>query len=279
MSDASSFLASISSRATSGISEREERISQLKAEAQNLRRWVRFADDLEGFRSHNCPGAALELLSGRRSQREAIVEHDPTTEARFASLEAELAELVRENLRRTAELFPAALAAHGLELDSTSRDPKYTVAGRYITATFDKTKPAAHVQVRGEKRRSVPPDPRGVADKVAEEHVRLFGREVDPQRTVDRLKRGWRQARGADGSASVPIKQVFKALAKDEDGFVRDEFVVDIAELLKDSGSSAIFEGLKLDHTRDDKQGVLLAGLESRGYFGYISFETDGSQG
>ena len=278
MNDAPSFLSSVASRAMSGVSEREDRVSQIRREIQELRKWARFAEDLQELISRECPAAALELLTGRRSQRQAIVGHEPKTEAHFAELEAELSELVSANLKRTADLFPAALAEHGIELDSTSRDPKYTVAARYITATFDKTKPAAHVQVRGEKRRSVPPDPRGVANKVAEEHARLFGREVDPQRTLDRLENGWRKARGDNSRASVPIKQVLKALAKDEEGFVRDEFIIDIANLLKDSGSSTHSKGLKLDHTRDDKQGVLLPGLESRGYFGYVSFETDRSQ-
>ena len=279
MSDTASLLSSISSRAVAGVSERENRVSELKREIQELRKWARFADELQELISLECPAAALELLRGRRSQRQPIVEHDPTTEARFAQLEADLEEQVKSNLKETAQLFPAALADHGIELDSTSRDPKYTVAGRYITATFDKTKPAAYVQVRGEKRRNLPPDPRGVANKVAEEHARLFEREVDPQQTLDRLENGWRKARSEGSSPSVPIMQVLKALAKDEEGFVRDEFIVDIAKLLKDSESSTESKGLKLDHTRDDKQGFLLPGLENRGYFGYVSFETDRSPG
>lgn len=279
MNDASSCLSSISAQAKSGISDCDDRISQIKREKQDLRKQARFADDLQELDSLECPAAALELLTDRRSQRQAIIEKDPTTHACLAEFEAKWDEEVRTNLKKVAELFPAALAEHGIELDSTSRDPKYTVVAGYITVTFNKTNPAAHIRVRGEKRRRLPPDPRSVANKVAEEHARLFGRQVDPQRTLDRLENGWRKARGDSSSASVPIMQVLKALAKDEEGFVRDEFIVDIATFLKHSGSSTQSKGLKLDHTRDDKQGVLLPGLESRGYFGYVSFEADRNHG
>ena len=54
--------------------------------------------------------------------------------------------------------------------------------------------------------------------------------------------------------------------------------LVDLARLVT-SGPAAVPEAasLHLDHTKNDAEGLLLPGLEQRGYFGYISFDEGGA--
>src|SRR5205814_1154830 len=73
----------------------------------------------------------------------------------------------------------------------------------------------------------------------------------------------------------LPLRRVTNRLAKNLNRFAADEFNVDLSRLVQ--RGDLVIEGkrLHLNHTRDQRQGMLLHGLESGGYVGFISFKTE----
>ena len=64
-------------------------------------------------------------------------------------------------------------------------------------------------------------------------------------------------------------------MAKNLTRFAADEFNVDLSRLVQRGDLAVEGKRVQLNHTRDRRQGMLLHGLESGGYVGFISFKTE----
>ncbi len=224
------------------------------------------------------PASAVDAVIRAKGPRALLAQQDQGAAQRLDELVDGWRELAVAALGSTAKTFPAALAAHGLALDASSRDPRYTLRESFITVVFDKKKATAVVQTRGGKKQRVPADPSVVADRVAREHERCFGRSADLPALAQRLREAVDVCAGRRVERSaIPILDVLAELQGDGNEPRRDEFSVDLAKLITDSGDHIPgAAGLRLEHTKDDKAGLLLPGLESRGYFGYVRFTDNG---
>lgn len=284
----SAFVERLRNRSDRGVDYRDGRIADLQTELKALQQQKRelqaissMLTDLSLALRSGQVGTALDLVRRSGAGQKALKEQQP---GEWADLEAHTGkweEELDEILKSTARSFPAALAQHDLHPDSSSRDPRYTLGGGFVTIEFDKKKRTARVQTRGGKRRSLPPDPSVVAERVAQEYRRCFERNVDLAELAKRVRLAYRSCvEGEPGRDSVPVLEVVEAMKADDDNFELDEFIVDLAKLVA-TGQQGPTEaaGMKLDHTKDSDKGILLPGLESNGYYGYVKFNEQARQG
>jgi hypothetical protein len=202
---------------------------------------------------------AVELLRNR-DHKTAELLHNLGTRA-----EARL----RQAIGAMPGELPARLAAVGLQLDSTSRHPRYTVHRQLISLTVDSSNYEAVLRVRHGAKRTLPLNLGTIADALAGESRRLFDRPFDAVATLKRISDAFERSLSASGKASGPVKyrDLVAHLAEDQ-GFAEDEFVVDLSRLVR--GQYGGGKHVRLLPTKEPKNGVLVPGLEDRGYFGFL---------
>ena len=117
-----------------------------------------------------------------------------------------------------------------------------------------------------------------VVETLRAERTRLFDRQINPQSFLRRLVTAYnailRTERRPVGDA-VPLRRVANRLAKNLNHFAADEFNIDLSGLVRRGHTLVDGERLHLNHTRDRRQGMLLHGIESGGYVGFISFRPE----
>lgn len=270
------LLRSLSERATAGIDQRQEKVEALQREIKELKTIAQLAQVVQEALQAGLPATALHALSRARDAREALQQRSAGSARQLEQLEAELHRRVDGQLGEIATAFPAQLQAREIVLDPSSRDPKFTVDHALIKVLFDKKKRVAFLQTRGGRKERLAPDPGPVADRVAAERARLFERDVDLAAFATMLRTAY-LAVAQEPGASVPILDVLSRMRQEDRGLAVDEFTVDLARLVSSGTDTAEAAGMHLAHTRREEQGLLLPGLESRGYFGYVSFQDRGA--
>lgn len=174
--------------------------------------------------------------------------------------------------------FPDAIRQAGLEIDSTSRHPKYTFKQGFVRVLVDDREFTAKVSCRDGVNVLIGMDVGPLVATLQREIARIFDRKLDADVFLRRLYTAYAailRAEGRPEGEEVPLRRVMNRMAKNISRFVGDEFNVDLAQLVK-SGSTTV-DGLRmhLNHTRNARLGVLLHGLESGGYVGFISFKKE----
>ena len=70
----------------------------------------------------------------------------------------------------------------------------------------------------------------------------------------------------------MPIRRITHRLGKNEKGFHTDEFLVDLSRLAEEGPLQVDDVKVDLQQTKDTTQGMLLHGVASSGYVGFIVF-------
>lgn len=194
---------------------------------------------------------------------------------------------VIENLYREAKSaaeksmvsFPGdlerACAGSNLPLDRTSREPHYKFQDGFLELDIDAGKHLAHLKDREAKLASLPADIGAVVDAVRTEDERLFHREFDGERFLRKLRSNYLaviKKEGLKDGEALPIRRITQRLGKNEKGFRTDEFLVDMSRLAAQGPLQVDDVKLDLQQTKDTNQGMLLHGVASRGYIGFIVF-------
>ena len=192
-----------------------------------------------------------------------------------------------ENLYREAKsaadkgmvAFPGdlerACAESNLQIDRTSREPHYTFQNGFLELDVDTGKHQAHLKDREARLATVPADIGAVIEVVTTEYKRLFGRQFEGEKFLRKLRSNYqavlKKENLRDGEV-LPIRRITHRLGKNEKGFHTDEFLIDLSRLAEE-GQLEI-DGMRLDlqQTKDTNQGMLLHGVASRGYIGFIVF-------
>lgn len=133
----------------------------------------------------------------------------------------------------------------------------------------------AHVKDREARLASVPADVGAVVEVVGAELRRLFQRPFDGDKFLRKIRSHYLAVLKKEGLKDgdvLPIRRITHRLGKNEKGFRSDEFLVDLSKLAEQGPLEA--DGVKLDlqQTKDTNQGMLLHGIASRGYVGFIVF-------
>ena len=166
----------------------------------------------------------------------------------------------------------------GLQIDSTSRHPTYTFNQGFLRAELDDRKFTARVVPRDGNELVVGLDLGLVVETLRSEQTRLFGRELDAHAFLRSLYTAYAAVLRAEGRSEgdeVPLRRVTNRLAKNLNRFAADEFNIDLSRLVQRGDLLVEGKRLHLNHTRDRRQGMLLHGLESGGYVGFVSFKTE----
>lgn len=180
---------------------------------------------------------------------------------------------------RAMVTFPGDLERACLEselpIDRTSREPHYKFQKGFLEVDIDGGKHLAHVKDREAKLVSLPADVGAVIEVVGAELQRLFGRPFEGAKFLHKLRSHYLaviKREGLKDGEVLPIRRITHRLGKNEKGFRTDEFLVDLSRLA-DQGPLQLDDfRLDLQQTKDTNQGMLLHGVASSGYVGFIVF-------
>jgi len=176
--------------------------------------------------------------------------------------------------------YPAALeqasTAAGLTPDANSRHPKYTFESGFFRLEIDEKKRMATLSDYEGRLAELPADVEAVVEALKREHKRVFGRRYNGAKFLQSLRNQYKavikKEKMADGSP-VPIRHITRRLGKNVKGFRTDEFLLDLSRLTEKGPYKVDGRKLDLQQTRDTNQGMLLHGVSSRGYVGYVTFK------
>lgn len=187
----------------------------------------------------------------------------------------------KERSRRNMAAFPAQMErwakALGLQLNmEQSRHPEYYFHGRYFKLRVDDSKGRARLSTsEGDLGAAIPADVGAVLERVAAEERRVFNRKVVARPFMAALRKAYMaelKAAGESVGASIPIRRVMKRLQSSIKGLRRDEFLADLGRLVHEDRTAIDGYVMDLQQIKNPSEGVLLPGLEDRGYIGYIIF-------
>ena len=262
-------------KAAEARSKRRDLTAALEAARRAEEAWRRL---LEAQRY----GHSAEVVSVFRKESDVFAqlrERNDEAVPLLESLYRESEEKAADSARRFAALFPKACDTAGIEIDSTSRHPKYSIR-EFIQTLVDERNLEAQVTPRDANSVTIPLDVDPLVAYLQREVRRLFETRRDPKRFLIGLRKAYqavlREEKRKFGD-ELPLRRVANRLSKNRAHFRYDEFNVDLGNLVR-SGETTIDEvRLHLNHTRDTRQGMLLYGLERSGYLGFISFKLEGS--
>jgi hypothetical protein len=271
-------------------SDLTESVKVVEAEAARARRQVELArqqlehaqrargfwDDLVASLGRGHSAHALLLL-----RREAEVVRDLQDEVavrQLRELHNELRDRARTSLSSFAREFPAAAREVGIQIDNTSRHPTYTFNQGFLRLEIDEKNFTAKAAPRDGEEIVVGLDLSLVVERLRSEQTRLFERQVDAPSFLRSLHTAYAailRAEERPEGDEVPLRRVTNRLAKNLNRFAADEFNVDLSRLVQSGDLVVDGKRVHLNHTRDRRQGMLLHGLESGGYVGFISFKAE----
>lgn len=168
-----------------------------------------------------------------------------------------------------------ACTESNLQIDRTSREPHYTFQNGFLELDVDTGKHLAHLKDREARLATVPADIGAVIEVVAAEYKRLFGRQFEGEKFLRKLRSNYQavlKKENLPDGETLPIRRITHRLGKNEKGFHTDEFLIDLSRLAEEGPLE--IDGMRLDlqQTKDTNQGMLLHGVASRGYIGFIVF-------
>ena len=258
------------------------------AEARSKRREIEAAIQ-EAQRAEDAWGRLLEahresrygeIVSIFRRQSDVFVrlrdnadEAVPLLELLYRTSEEE----ANNTARRFATLFPEACDIAGIELDLSSRHPRYSVQ-QFIQTVVDERKLEVQVTPRDADSTTLPLDIGPLIAHLQAEIARLFGTNRDPGRFLAGLRKAYQAVLRDEKKPlgdELPLRRVANRLSKNLSRFRYDEFNVDLGKVIRSGETSIDRVRLHLNHTRDTRQGMLLYGLERSGYMGFISFKSE----
>ena len=175
-------------------------------------------------------------------------------------------------LRRYPSLLSDACIAASLNLDMTSRHPKYTMESGFLSLDIQEPRGVARLSDHEGRLAEIPADVPAVVELLAREHRRLFGRPFNGPKILRTLRGQYKAVVKKDGLSdgdSVPIRHLTRRLGKNVKGFRTDEFLVDLSRLATEGPFEIEGRRLEVQHTKDTDQGMLLIG---GGYVGFIMF-------
>lgn len=260
-------------------SERANRnVEDVRQQLERAIRASRFWEDL----SHALRGshAAQALLILRRESEFLREFSGPEAQVveRLRELYSHLHQVARESAASIDREFPTATRAAGIQIDRTSRHPTYTFNQGFLRAVLSERDLTAKISPRDGNELIVGLDLDLVVETIRSELARLFERDVDGESLLRSLHTAYAavlRSEDRDDGDELPLRRVTSRLAKNLNRFAADEFNVDLSNLVQRGELLIDGKRLHLNHTRDRRQGMLLYGLESGGYVGFISFKKD----
>lgn len=271
--DPKAFLYQVDEAVGSTDHEREAAERRLEQIKLALDVWTRVRDDLRAGHYADALVAITET-GDPPVVLEASHAHRGVAEQLRAVLEAK----AREATARFGKDFPSLARSHALEIDRTSRHPKYTLMQGFVRVDVDERRRVVTIRPRDGAATRIGADAALVAERVAAEIRRITDRPLDADGLARSLHTAYvavLRAEGRPEGEEVPLRRVTARLAKNLNRFAGDEFNYDLARLVHLGKTVVDGKRLHLNHTRNTRQGLLLHGMEEGGYVGFLSFKRE----
>ena len=247
----------------------------LRVQLGYARRVVQFWEALAADVADDCWAASLLRLRREAATLSCAGQDEPGF---LDALGADLEARARANAATFASAFPAALADAGLSLDADARHPRYTLHDGFLHVDVDEALLTATVTPRDGTAISLGMDVAPLVTMLRRESDRLFGRPAEPEQLLQRLYDAYRaltEDAGQQEGDDVPLRRLLSRLSAEHHRFAADEFNVDLARLVQSGQVEVDGRRLHLKPTRNARQGMLLHGLESGGYAGFLGFQRE----
>ncbi len=247
----------------------KEIIRELEKEVSTNEKLYRYFTN--GWKVH-----LLQLIDENSSYFKRIQDENPNLSKLICSLYVDSKKETDDILKRFPMYFEHACSKSGIDIDHTSRHPSYKVCHAFINLEIMEKSGKARIFDREGTLEKLPCDIDAIIELIQIHNERLFNRDFDSKQFLNQLHKYYhsiiKKENYSDGE-SLPIRRITTRMGKNIKGFRTDEFLIDLSKLIR-SGELEI-KGQKLDfqQTKNTKQGMLLQGLEDRGYIGFISFK------
>jgi hypothetical protein len=285
-------LAAERDRQFSSLAEEAERLA--KASQSNGENWRKIRYDLE---EGNTVSLGLRLRDGARSAEQLgqlaatvaaiasrVASNAETDAGMFTDLLVSVASEAEDASGKFHREFPDAAERAGLRIDPTSRFPVYTFHAGFIALRASPGTGEATIEVRDNPSPHVLGlDSGEVVRRLKQEELRLFERPY-PEGLVNKLFTAYRAVLKDDKQevgAEVSLRRVMNRLSKNSSKsrpFRADEFNVDLARLIESGDVRASGCRMQVNQTRNQRQGMLLHGMEQGGYIGFVSFKEEAKE-
>lgn len=254
---------------------------QEEAARERLQQAERARQFWESLEAHLSAGHSAHVLLLLR-QADGYVRHLKAASDPISSVIEDIRGSVERHARESASAFgrefPDQVRKAGLEIDSTSRHPRYTLRQGFLRVEIDDRDYTARIIPRDGEETVMGMDVVPLVQKIKAEITRIFDRPFQPDALLKSIYTAYVAALRAEGrqeGEEVPLRRVTNRLAKNLNRFAGDEFNVDLARLIKSGHLTINNMRMHLNHTRNQKQGMLLHGLEEGGYVGFVSFRKE----
>jgi hypothetical protein len=238
----------------------------------------RFWEGLSSYIQNEYPAQALLLLRQEADLIRRLPPSDAQVVERLRLLYGELEQKARIVATGFGRSFPTAAREAGIQIDGTSRHPRYTFNQGFLRLDLDERDFTAKLTPRDGESIHIGLDMSLIVDKIRSEQRRLFERELEPEIFLRSLYTAYSavlRSEQRQETDEVPLRRVTNRLAKNLNRFAADEFNIDLSRLVQQGSLVVDGRRLQLNHTRNQRQGMLLHGLESGGYVGFISFKSE----
>ena len=173
------------------------------------------------------------------------------------------------------KLFQEKCENAKLDIDSKSRHPRYRVCNSFIEVEISEKTFEARISDREGILEKLPFDIDAIIEVVKKHKTRLFDRKSNPKSFIKQIYNQYKEIikkEKLNYGDSIPIRTLMKSLSKKQNNFRADEFIIDFSKIIKENFGEIDGFKLELQQTKDERNGILLYGLESGGYVGFIIF-------
>ena len=267
---------------TAAAQAASQEAASLKTKLEEVKALHRFLAELISYRDKGWMLHLKALCDRERDRLKAL------REAGHPSVEP-IEQLYREaqaSAKRIPHTMPSDIerlaTSGGLTIDRKSRHPRYFFANDgFIEAKIDDQKLSATISTREGKIATMPADPQAVIGSISAESKRLFGRKFSGARFLGDVRKAYLAAvktrKDARDGEPIPLREVYAEMAKKAKGYKRDEFLVDLSNLVEQGPAEISGYRFDLQQTKDTQEGILLLGAAGRGMVNLLVFKKSNS--
>jgi len=178
----------------------------------------------------------------------------------------------QEIVKKYPVLLEEACKKENINIDETSRHPKYTFCGNFITLEIDEKNYRANAYTSFGNLFRTPLDLSLVIPQLKKEIDRIFNRPFNPNEFIKNIYEYYREILKEEDKKPeeyITIRKITEKIKKKKNNYRMDEFVVDLSKFMKDQNDYGF--KINIQHTKNYNSGILIYGFEHHGYIERIS--------
>jgi hypothetical protein len=253
----------------------QSRALELKRQAQAATKAVGILASLQDARDKQHWFRIRALMEAESSYFQQLREEGQIIVEALESLYRQACGQTKELLMALPRHIEMLAVREGLALDRMSQHPKYTFKDGFIRLEVDETRRVARISNYEARPSEVPLDIEAIGAVLKSEEARLFTRKFEGAKLLQKIRSSYlailRRESRPDGSP-VPIRSIARRLASNDPQFRRDEFLIDLSNLVNKGPAEVSGFRFDLQQTSDTSQGMLLYGPAGKGMINLLIF-------